>query len=344
MSENQTVKTFKTTDMQANTMKAIVATAYGAPSIFKLQDVNRPAVKPNDVLVKIHATTVTRADSMMRTGKPYIGRLMVGLFKPKNKIWGTSFAGVVEAVGTEVSKFKAGDKVFGENVESFGAYAEYISVPEDGTIAQLPDNLSFEEAAGMGDGPVTSLNFLKNVGNIKAGQKVLINGASGSLGTAAVQLAKQYGAEVTAVCSTRNIGLVKSLGADHVIDYTKQDFTQSNKTYDLIYDTVGKRSYKDAKRALTENGQYLSPVLSFGLLIQMMWTSKFSSKKAKFAATGMLKAREIRKMITQLIDIMREGKLKTIIDRQYPLEKVAEAHTYVDAGHKKGNVVITVRS
>lgn len=329
--------------MTTNTMKAIVATAYGAPSIFQLQDVNSPAVKPNGVLVKIHATTVTRADAMMRTGKPYIGRLMVGLFKPKNKIWGTSFAGVVEAVGTEVSHFKIGDKVFGENVESFGAYAEYITVAEDGTIAHLPDTLSFEEAAGMGDGPVTSFNFLRNVGNIKAGQKVLINGASGSLGTAAVQLAKQCGAEVTAVCSTRNIGLVKSLGADHVIDYTKQDFAQSGNTYDLIYDTVGKRSYKDCKRALTENGKYLSPVLSFGLLLQMMWTSNFSSKKAKFAATGMLKTSEIRAMITQLIDIMREGKLKTIIDRQYPLEKVAEAHTYVDAGHKKGNVVITVQ-
>lgn len=330
--------------MQANTMKAIVATAYGAPSIFQLQDVNRPTVNPRDLLVKIHATTVTRADAMMRTGKPYIGRLIVGLFKPKNKIWGTSFAGIVETVGTEVSQFKAGDKVFGENVDSFGAYAEYITVPAEGTVAHLPENLSFEEAAGMGDGPITSWNFLRNVGNIKAGQKVLINGASGSLGTAAVQLAKQCGAEVTAVCSTRNIGLVKSLGADHVIDYTKQDFMQSGKTYDLIYDTVGKRSYKDCKRVLSKNGQYLSPVLSFGLLLQMMWTSKFSSKKAKFAATGMLKAAEIRAMITQLVDIMREGQLKTIIDRQYPLEKVAEAHTYVDAGHKKGNVVITVQA
>ena len=329
--------------MQANTMKAIVATAYGAPSIFKLQDVNRPTVNPNEILIKIHATTVTRADSMMRTGKPYIGRLMVGLFKPKNKIWGTSFAGVVQAVGSEVSQFKAGDKVFGENVESFGAYAEYITLPEDGTIAHLPDNLSFEEAAGMGDGPVTSMNFLKNVGNIKAGQKVLINGASGSLGTAAVQLAKQFGAEVTGVCSTRNIGLVKSLGADHVVDYTRQDFTKSGKQYDLIYDTVGKRSYKDCKPALTENGQYLSPVLSFGLLLQMMWTSKFSSKKARFAATGMLKTAEIKAMITELIDIMRQGQLKTIIDRQYPLEKVPEAHTYVDAGHKKGNVVISLQ-
>lgn len=325
-------------------MKAIAATGYGSPSVFQLQNVQRPAVKPNEILVKIHATTVTRADAMMRTGKPYIGRLMLGMFKPKNQIWGTSFAGIVEAVGTEVSQFKAGDKVFGENIESFGAYAEYITVPADGTVAHLPENLSFEEAAGLGDGPLTSLNFLKNVGRIKAGQKVLINGASGSLGTAAVQLARQFGAEVTAVCSTRNIGLVKSLGADHVIDYTKEDFTQGGKTYDLIFDTVGKRSYKDCKPALAENGQYLSPVLSFGLLLQMMWTSRFSSKKARFTATGMLKSPELRVMITQLTDIIREGHLKTIIDRQYPLEKVAEAHTYVDAGHKKGNVVITLQS
>lgn len=330
--------------MTTNTMKAIVATGYGSPSVFQLQNVNQPTVKPNEVLVKIHATTVTQADAMMRTGKPYIGRLMLGLFKPKNQIWGTSFSGIVEAVGSEVSNFKAGDKVCGENIESFGAYAEYITVPADGTVMHLPENLSFEEAAGLGDGPVTSLNFLQNVsGGIKLGQKVLINGASGALGTAAVQLAKQFGAEVTGVCSTRNIGLVKSLGADHVIDYTKQDFTQSGNTYDIIYDTVGKRSYKDCKRVLAENGQYLSPVLNFKLLLQMMWTSAFTSQKAKFAATGMLKSPEIRSMLNELLDMTREGRLKTIIDRQYPLEKVAEAHTYVSAGHKKGNVVIAVR-
>lgn len=330
--------------MTTNTMKAIVATGYGSPSVFQLQNVNLPAIKPNEVLVKIKNTTVTQADAMMRTGKPYIGRLMLGLFKPKHQIWGTSFSGIVEAVGAEVSTFEPGQRVFGENIESFGAYAEYITVPADGTVMPLPENISFEDAAGMGDGPVTSLNFLRNVsGGIKPGQKVLINGASGALGTAAVQLAKQFGAEVTGVCSTRNIGLVKSLGADHVIDYTKHDFTQSGKTYDVIYDTVGKRSFKDCKRVLTENGQYLSPVLDFKLLLQMMWTSTFSSKKAKFAATGMLKSPEIKEMLAELIDIIRQGRLKTIIDRQYPLEKVSEAHTYVSAGHKKGNVVIVVR-
>ncbi len=327
-----------------NKMKAIIATGYGSPSVFQLQNINQPAIKPNEVLVKINNTTVTQADAMMRTGKPYIGRLMLGLFKPKIQIWGTSFSGTIETVGSDVTSFKPGQRVFGENVESFGAYAEYITVPAEGTVMQLPENISFEDAAGMGDGPVTSLNFLRNVsGGIKPGQKVLINGASGALGTAAVQLAKQFGAEVTGVCSNRNIGLVKSLGADHVIDYTKQDFTESGQTYDVIYDTVGKRSFKDCKRVLAQNGKYLSPVLNFKLLLQMMWTSAFSSKKAKFAATGMLKSPEIKAMLAELIDITGEGRLKTIIDRQYPLEKVSEAHTYVSAGHKKGNVVIAIR-
>jgi NADPH:quinone reductase-like Zn-dependent oxidoreductase len=330
--------------MTTNTMKAIIAKGYGSPSVFELKSISLPEIKPNEVLVKIQNTTVTQADAMMRTGKPYIGRLMLGLFKPKNQIWGTSFSGTVQAVGAQVSSFKPGDRVFGENIESFGAYAEYIAVPEDGTVMHLPDNINFEDAAGMGDGPVTSLNFLRNVsGGIKPGQKVLINGASGALGTAAVQLAKQFGAEVTGVCSTRNIGLVKSLGADHVIDYTKQDFTSNGKTYDVIYDTVGKKRFKDCKKVLAENGQYLSPVLNFKLLLQMMWTSAFSSKKAKFAATGMLKSPQIKEMLSELIEIIRDGRLKTVIDRQYPLEKISEAHTYVSAGHKKGNVVIVVQ-
>lgn len=330
--------------MTTNTMKAIITKGYGSPSVFELKSISQPEIKPNEVLVKIQNTTVTQADAMMRTGKPYIGRLMLGLFKPKNQIWGTSFSGTVQAVGAQVSSFKPGDRVFGENIESFGAYAEYIAVPEDGTVMHLPDNINFEDAAGMGDGPVTSLNFLRNVsGGIKPGQKVLINGASGALGTAAVQLAKQFGAEVTGVCSTRNIGLVKSLGADHVIDYTKQDFTSNGKTYDVIYDTVGKKRFKDCKKVLAENGQYLSPVLNFKLLLQMMWTSAFSSKKAKFAATGMLKSPQIKEMLSELIEIIRDGRLKTVIDRQYPLEKISEAHTYVSAGHKKGNVVIVVQ-
>jgi NADPH:quinone reductase-like Zn-dependent oxidoreductase len=206
----------------------------------------------------------------------------------------------------------------------------------------MPEGLSFAEATTYCDGPLTSLNFLKEIARIKPGQKVLINGASGSLGTAAVQLAKHLGAEVTAVCSTRNTGLVESLGADHVIDYTKKDFTQNKQRYDVIYDTIGKSSFGKSKNALRENGQYISPVLKFSLLRQMLWTSKMGKKKAKFAATGLRADDELRTMLAELVGIYKEGRLKVVIDRQYPLEKVAEAHTYIAAGRKKGNVVISV--
>ncbi len=329
--------------MQAKKMKAIVATGYGSPAVLQLQDVNTPTIKSNEVLVKIHATTVTKADTMMRTGTPYFGRLFTGLRTPKHPIPGTGFAGVVEAVGNQVSSLVVGDAVFGETTLGFSTNAEFVAVPENGVILKKPDSISYTEAAAFTDGHLTSYNFLKEIAQVKPGQKVLINGASGSLGTAAVQLAKYFGAEVTAVCSTRNIGLVKSLGAHHIIDYTKQDFTTTGQTYDVIYDTLGKRSFKECKKVLTEKGQYISPVLQFPLLFQMLWTSRFGRKKAKFAATGLRSDRELREMLQEVIRIVTAGHLKTVIDRQYPLEKVAEAHTYVDAGHKKGNVIINVQ-
>ena len=321
-------------------MKAIITTSYGSPEIFKVDNVAKPTAKPNEILIRIHASSVTKADTMMRTGKPYIGRLMLGLTKPKNPIWGTGFAGVIEAVGSEVTKFKIGDKVFGENLDTFGTYAEYVTVPEGGIVAHLPENLSFEEAAGMGDGGITSLNFLCNLGDIKAGQKVLINGASGALGTAAVQIAKHFGAEVTGVCSTKNVNMVKELGADHVIDYTRHDFTANTNTYDLIYDTVGVRSFSDCRNALTENGVYASPVLGMPLLVDMMVTSVFGSKKAKFSATGALPEKELKRLLGVLVEIVEAGELRAIIDRTYTLEQVADAHEYIDNGHKKGNVVL----
>ena len=321
-------------------MKAIITTAYGSPEIFKVDNVAKPTVKPNEILVRIHASPVTKADTMMRTGKPYIGRLMIGLTKPKNLIWGTGFAGVIESVGSEVTQFKTGDKVFGENIDTMGTYAEYVTLPEDGIVAHLPENLSFEEAAGMCDGGITSLNFLFNLGNIKAGQKVLINGASGSLGTAAVQIAKHFGAEVTGVCSTKNLELAWDLGCDEVIDYTQYDFTANQNRYDLIYDTVGVSSFAECRDALTENGVYASPVLGMPLLVDMMVTSVFRKKKAKFSATGALPAKETKRLLEILLEIIEAGNLRGILDRSYPLEQLAEAHTYVDKGHKKGNVVL----
>ncbi|WP_206611027.1 NAD(P)-dependent alcohol dehydrogenase [Mariniphaga sediminis] len=323
-------------------MKAIVATGYGAPDVLKIRQVAKPHPKENEVLVKVNASSATTADGMMRTGKPYFARLMTGLRKPKHPVPGTGFAGIVETAGKNVKTFKPGDRVFGETTLGFSTNAEYVTIPENGVILPMPDSMPYAEGATFGDGHVTSFNFLKEIAKIKPGQKVLINGASGSLGTAAVQLAKYFGAEVTGVSSTRNVGLVKSLGADHVIDYTKKDFTKVKETYDVVYDTIGKSSYSKSKNILTEDGLYLSPVLRFSLLLQMMRTSVFSRKKAKFAATGLRSDKELKNMLAELIEIFKEGRLKTVIDRQYPLEKVAEAHTYIASGHKKGNVVIIV--
>nr|WP_321356446.1 NAD(P)-dependent alcohol dehydrogenase [uncultured Draconibacterium sp.] len=324
------------------TMKAIVATTYGGPEVLQIGYVPKPIIKENEVLVKVVASSATTADGMMRSGKPYFGRLMTGLQKPKHQIPGTGFAGYVVETGLNVNKFVPGTRVFGETTLGMSTNAEYVAVPENGVILPMPDNMNYAEAAMYGDGHVTSLNFLKEIALLKANQKVLINGASGSLGTAAVQIAKFMGAEVTGVCSTRNVGLVKSLGADHVIDYTKEDFTAGKIHYDFVFDTVGKSSYTKAKNILTESGQYLSPVLKFSLLMQMFWTSAFAKKKAKFSATGLRTEAELHDLFTRLVHIFKAGRLKTVIDRQYPIEKVAEAHRYIASGHKKGNVVIIV--
>lgn len=321
-------------------MKAIVATGYGTPEVFQLQKVPKPEPGESELLIKVYASSATQADSMMRTGTPYFARLFTGLRKPKHAIPGTGFAGVVEAIGENVKNFKPGDSVFGETTLGFGTNAEYFTISEKGVVLPKPENLSYTEASCFCDGHLTSYNFLKEIAQIKPNQKVLINGASGSLGSAAVQIAKYFKAEVTGVCSTRNMGLVKCLGADHVLDYTHTDFTKNAQHYEIIFDTVGKSSYRASKKALSEKGVYLSAVMKISLLFQMMWTSIFGRKKAKFSATGLLKDEELRKQLAELIIMFKEGRLQTIIDRQYPLEKLAEAHAYIDFGHKKGNVVM----
>lgn len=323
-------------------MKAVIATQYGAPEVLQVQDVAMPTPSEKQVLIKVHAAAVTAADTMMRKGTPYLGRLFLGLKRPKFAVPGTGVAGIVEAVGNEVTRFKVGDKVYGENITTFGTYAEYVCIDEAGVIEVMPENMTFAEGAGACDGGVTSMNFLQLVGKIQPGQKVLINGASGSLGTAAVQLAKAFGAEVTGVCSSSNEQMVKALGADHVIAYDKVDFTKTGKTYDIIYDTVGKLSYCDCRPALTKKGSYISPVLSFSLLIYMLVTSIFSSKKAKFSATGMLPLEKLRPLFKQLTMLFKQGKIKSVVDRSFPLAEIADAHRYVDLGHKKGNVVLSL--
>lgn len=323
-------------------MKAIITTKYGAPNVLQLQEIEMPSPKSNEVLIRMYAAPVSAADTMMRTGTPRYGRLFLGLFKPNNPIPGTGVSGVVEAVGSDVTTFKKGDEVFGEVLFSAGSHAEYVCVPEDGILTKKPANTSFEEAAPICDGALTSICFLKDLANVQPGQHVLINGASGSLGTAAVQLAKSLGAEVTGVCSTTNVEMVRSLGADWVIDYTKEDFTQSDHRYDVIFDTVGKSSFGACKSILSEQGQYLSPVLSLPILFQMLWTSYFGQKKVKFSATGLRAAPELRVYLEELRQQLASGTLRSVIDRRYHMERVADAHTYVDTGRKKGNVVLII--
>jgi len=273
-------------------------------------------------------------DWRFRQGKNIIARMMAGLTKPKKSIFGVELTGEIESVGKDVKLFKQGDQVYG--VTRSGAHAEYICIPEE-NLAMKPTNMTYEEAAAVPFGACVALQFLRDYGGIQSGQKVLINGASGGVGTFAVQLAKYFGTEVTGVCSTTNLELVQSLGADEVIDYTKEDFTKTGKTYDIIFDAVGKRSFSQCKSSLKQKGIYLSTVLTIPLLMQMLWTSMTGSKKAKFAKPPLP-----TKELIFLKDLIEAGKVKTVIDRCYPLEQTAEAHRYAEKGHAKGKVVITL--
>lgn len=309
-------------------MKAVICTKYGPPEVLQIREVEKPSPKPNEVLVKILATTAHIGDTKIRRFEPGLGpikdfffkplmRLIVGFTGPRKKILGMEFSGEIEAVGKDVKLFKAGDPVFASTEFRFGTYAQYCCVPEKGIIALKPFNMTHEEAAPVSNGGITALLHLRKA-NIQKGQKVLIYGASGSVGTYAIQIAKNYGAEVTAVCSTSNLEMVKSLGADKVIDYMKEDFTQNGETYDVIYDAVGKIESSKRKKSLSKAGQYLSVFSASGNI--MLNVKDFYAIK----------------------ELCEAGKLKTVIDRRYPLEEIVEAHRYVDKGHKKGNVVITV--
>ena len=323
-------------------MRAIQYTQYGPASVLSIEHLDRLSPKADELLIKIHAASVTRADTMMRRGYPFFGRLILGLTKPKYSGIGTGFAGEVEEVGKAVKQFKPGDFVFGESVFGSGTNAEYVCVSEGSIIALKPENLSFEEACCACDGAMTSLNFLRDVGKLQQHQQVLIIGASGSLGSAAVQIGKQLGAQVSAVCSGSNSDWVKSLGADRVIDYTKEDFAQAGKRYDMIFDTTGKYSFSQCRAVLNANGSYLTPVLTLRTLLLMLWTNYFSRQKVKFSATGLRPAKELRDMLAELKSMFEAKQLQSVIDKRYSLEDAPKAHAYVDKGHKKGNVVLVM--
>jgi len=324
-------------------MKAIVYTEYGHPEVLQLKEVVKPTPKDDEVLIKVHAATVTSGDVNMRgftfvpKGFGPLPRLMFGIRRPRKPILGTEVAGQVEAVGMDVELFKVGDRVFGIDSSSVGAYAEYVCRPAAGPLVKMPETVSYEEAAAVPAGAGTALYFLRDKAKVQSGQKVLVNGASGGVGTFAVQIAKYYGAEVTGVCSSGNLEMVTSLGADHVIDYTKEDFTKSGETYDVIYDTVSKRSFSECKESLTENGLYLDGAGGPGGFIQMAWTSLGGSQKVLAGTPG-----ERKKEIAFLKELVEAGHIRSVIDKRYPLEQTAEAHRYVDTGHKKGHVVIMV--
>lgn len=326
--------------MTAATLNAWSVRRYGSAD--QLAPVTRPlpAVGPKDVLIAIRASGVTRADAMMRSGTPRFARAFLGLRRPRNDLAGTCLSGEVVAVGAEVRRFAVGDAVFGEAGLKFGANASHIALDESETLLAKPDFLSHEAAAVICDGVLTSWNFIHNIAELRAGEKVLILGGSGSLGSAAVQIAAALGAKVTATCSARNAGLVASLGAGRVIDYAQENFAAGSERYDVIYDTLGVSSFGRARRALTRSGRYVCPVLGLGLLGAVLRTSLIGRRKARFAATGMAKPAELRAMLEQCLELIEADKLAPLMDRTYPLAELAEAHRYIDGGHKRGNVVV----
>ena len=316
-------------------MRAIVHDRYGPPEVLRLADVDKPVPKDDEILVRIHATTVNRSDCGWRTPHPFFSRIFTGLLRPKRPILGSELAGVVEAVGSTVTTFEVGDEVFG--IKS-GAHAEYVCVRESGAVAPKPSGMSFEEAAAVCDGAIIALTCLRKAG-LQRGQSILVYGASGSIGTAGVQLAKHFGARVTAVCNTKNVELVRSLGADEVVDYTREDFTRNGETYDIVFDAVGKHSFRRCRRSVKRGGVYVETDLGF------MWHAPLLVLLSRWIGEKRVTIpipKYTREEVVFLKELIEAGEYRAVIDRVYPLEDVVEATRYVETGQKTGNVVLTV--
>jgi NADPH:quinone reductase-like Zn-dependent oxidoreductase len=330
-------------------MKAVIVTQYGSPDVLKVQEIQKPIPNDHEILIKVHATSVGYGDLLGRNfsnisssqfNMPFIfwflAKVVMGWSTPKIQVLGSEFSGIVESVGKTVTKFKTGDAVFGTCGQSYGAYAEYVCLSQDGLVTHKPTNLSHEEAAIIPYGASTAYSLLTGL-NLQHGQKVLINGASGSIGSATVQLAKYFGAEVTGVCSTPRMDYVKALGADHIIDYTQQDFTQNGETYDVIFDVLGRGSFNKAKNSLKPQGRYVYASFKMKQVFQMLWTSIRGDKRVLCILSG-----DSQKDLIEIKKLIETGKFKAMVDRSYPLDKTAEAHWYVEKGSKRAGVAITV--
>ncbi len=320
-------------------MKAAVQTRYGPPEVVQISEIDKPTIKADELLIKVHATTVNRTDCGFRSAKPFIVRFFSGLTRPRATVLGNEFAGVVEEVGSAVVSFGVGDRVFGYNDDRFGAHAEYMSISESQPLATIPEDLTFEEAAPSTEGSHYALSFIQTA-KVQAGQDVLVYGATGAIGSAAVQLLKSLGAIVTAVCSTENVELVKGLGADRVVDYTAEDFTQDEQSYHVVIDAVGKSSYGRCKRLLNHNGIYLSSDLgprSQNPILAIV-TPIFGGKRVKFPIP-----KQDKSMARHFKELIESGRFKPVIDKTYPLDQIVEAYRYVETGQKIGNVVISVQ-
>lgn len=322
-------------------MHAITYQKYGFTDVLALSQMAQPVPLDNEILVKVFASTVTPVDLAFLKGDPYAARLFTGLFAPKNKILGTELSGEVVAIGKDVTKYNVGDAIFAALAEGTGAHAEYICLPEAGAQAHMADDWSYELAASICTGTLTALPFLRDAGKIKPGDKVLVIGASGAIGTIAVQLAKKFGANITGVCSGHNVELVKSLGADEVIDYTQQDFTKNGIQYDIIFDTIGKSNFHKCRNSLAKSGRYLTTTIDFSNVPFMLFGNIWGGKQAIFAATGLRKPADQIADLAYIKNLILAGELKIIIDRAYPSDQVEAAYKYIEKGHKVGNVVIT---